>query len=583
MAADHVHGAGSKRSDLLRSVSSLSHTILKRARSGMSRIELLQEISSILIESSEVELAEWWLKEGDGYFRCEVSRSAGGDLRWEADNLDVVNPEEGIIVGTREQQTLSRIYLDLLADGPDLAREWVTEHGSFWYCNLRRTASPDGGSRPQRQASGADPVRDDRCFLLIPLRGGEQDLGFLSLRSAVDVHFTNEHAEFHELVAEAVAVALVHQDAQAKLRERLKELRCLYEVVRLADNPDLSLDEVLSGVADLLPPAWQYPEKAAARVMLDGKAFCSNGFSETRQMQTAPIAIGGEQRGNIDVVYLKERPRIHEGPFLREERHLINAVAREVSGIIERRQAREERARLERQLRHADRLATIGQLAAGVAHELNEPLGNILGFAQLIEKVDATPPAVRRDVGKIIDACLYSRKVVSKLKLFARQMPAQRERVDLNQMIDEDLFFIESRCSKQGVRIEKRLDRGLPAIVADRGQLYQVLVNLSVNAVQAMPNGGVLQLATAREAASALLRVADTGTGMDAATLSQIFVPFFTTKDVDQGTGLGLSVVHGIVTAHGGTIEVSSAPGKGAAFEVRLPFEAVHPDESEQQ
>lgn len=360
---------------------------------------------------------------------------------------------------------------------------------------------------------------------------------------------------------------------EAKLRERVKELSCLYEVVRLAEQLDESFDEVLQGIAELLPAAWQYPEITAGQVELDGRYYRTASFTDTPFKQSADIIVGGRQRGHINVVYLEERPMLYEGPFLEEERHLINALAREVSGIVERHQAREEKARLENQIRHADRLATIGQLAAGVAHELNEPLGNILGFAQLAEKNQDLPELIASDLKKIVDSCLYARKIVSKLKLFARQMPAQRAYTNINDVVKEGMFFIEARSAKQGVAIVKELDHKLPPITADPGQLHQVLTNLTVNALQAMPNGGVLTVRTRTINDKIGLAIEDTGIGMDEEVKSKIFLPFFTTKDVDQGTGLGLSVVQGIVTAHGGVIEVKSHAHKGTTFEVFLPMD----------
>jgi signal transduction histidine kinase len=152
-------------------------------------------------------------------------------------------------------------------------------------------------------------------------------------------------------------------------------------------------------------------------------------------------------------------------------------------------------------------------------------------------------------------------------------MPANRKEVDLNEIISDGLYFTESRCSKQGIEIVRKLDSQLPYVVADLGQIHQVLVNLTVNSVQAMPEGGILTISTYVENDKVVLRVEDTGLGMSEDVLEKIFVPFFTTKDVDEGTGLGLSVVEGIVTTHGGTINVNSSPGKGTAFEVLLPLE----------
>lgn len=551
-------------SDLLRSLNRLACTVLGRARGGISRIEMLKCISEIVIDSSPTAFSEWWLKEGKGYFRCAITRAASGGVRWEVDNLDVTHPSSGVVVGTKQAQTLSRTYLDFVSSN--------AERGSLWLCDSCRDDScrPVGGER----ASGRSPKggTEDGCLVLIPLSGDGVHLGFVSFSSSRGAHFSRRDVEFLELVAEIVAVGLVHQEAQAKLHERVKELHCLYSVAHLSDNPERPLDQVLQGVADLLPEAWQYPEMAAGRVVLDGREFRSPGFSESSLMQSAPLVIGGTARGSVDVAYLGEHPRHHGELFLEEEQNLIDAVTREVAGIVERQQVRDEKARLENQLRHADRLATIGQLAAGVAHELNEPLGGILGFAQLAEKADGVPPTVRRDLGKIVEACLYSRRVVSKLKLFARQMPTQNAEVDLNRMISEEFFIIESRCAKQGVRIVEDLDPGLPRILGDPGQIYQVLVNLAVNAVQAMPDGGRLTISTRRDDGRVVIEVADTGVGMPPEVVDRIFLPFFTTKSAEEGTGLGLSVVHGIVSAHGGEIRVESASGRGARFEVSLPI-----------
>jgi len=371
--------------------------------------------------------------------------------------------------------------------------------------------------------------------------------------------------------------------AEAALRERLKELSCLYEVVRLAaEQQDGSLEDILQGIADLLPSAWQHTDIAEARVTLDGRDFPTRGFVESDWKQASEIIVDGKIRGRVEVVYLKSRHVAFEGPFLREERNLIDALAAEVSGIVERYHARSERARLEEQILHADRLATIGQLAAGVAHELNEPLSNILGFAQLAAKTPELPDEARSDLEKIVSASMHAREIVRKLRLFARQTPARREEVNLNDTVSEGLYFIESRCAKQGIRIERRIAPDLPPMEADPSQLHQVLTNLTVNAIQAMPDGGSLVIETGLDGDQAVLIVEDTGEGMSEEVKRQIFLPFYTTKDVDQGTGLGLSVVDGIVQTHGGSIKVATSPGKGTRFEIRIPLSGL-PSGSEVQ
>ena len=183
------------------------------------------------------------------------------------------------------------------------------------------------------------------------------------------------------------------QAQNVALRERVKELTCLYSLAQLVERSGISMGQILQGAVELLPAAWQYPEITAGRIVFDGQSYVTANFEAGGQVQSAPIVVNDERRGHIDVVYVEEKPELYEGPFLQEERNLIDAVARQIALIIERRQAEDDRLRMQEQLRHADRLATIGQLAAGVAHELNEPLGNILGFAQL-RRSRATFPKV---------------------------------------------------------------------------------------------------------------------------------------------------------------------------------------------
>lgn len=374
-----------------------------------------------------------------------------------------------------------------------------------------------------------------------------------------------------ESIAESKRADKARRESEHALRERVKELTCLYSLSKLAERPGITLDEILKGIVNLLPPAWQYPEITYGRIILDGRNYSSLGFQEGQQKQSADIVVSGESRGVIEVIYAKEMPELDEGPFLEEERSLVDAIAKQVGLIIERRQAEEEKSRLQNQLRHADRLATIGQLSAGVAHELNEPLGNILGFAQLAKKSPGLTEQANQDIDKIITASLYAREVIKKLMLFTRQTPPRKTKVNLNEIVGEGISFFKSRASKEGIKIVCLLSEGLPEITADPGQLTQVLVNLVVNALQAMPEGGTLTIKTRALEDHVLLIVDDTGIGISEEDMKQIFLPFFTTKEIGQGTGLGLAVVHGIMTSHGGAINVESKIGRGTSFEIRLP------------
>ncbi len=358
------------------------------------------------------------------------------------------------------------------------------------------------------------------------------------------------------------------------LRERVKELTCLYGIARVMQKPGATLEECITKILGLLPPAWQFSDQTCARIVLDGHEFQTTLYHPPTCCQSADLVVNEAKRGFVEVGYFGELETAN--PFLQEEVSLIEMVAREVSIMVERYESEQNKVKLQEQLRHADRLATIGQLAAGVAHELNEPLANILGFAQLAKKEPKLPKQTGEDMEKIVRNCLHAREVIHQLLTFARQMPLERARINLNQVISDGLYFLESRCLKAGIKVARKLDPEIPDIFADASQLNQVLVNLVVNAIQAMPSGGAVTIETQRgpRDASVLLIVSDTGTGMTEAVRANIFTPFFTTKDVNEGTGLGLAVVHGIVASHGGTIRVGSELGRGSRFEVELPVDS---------
>lgn len=362
------------------------------------------------------------------------------------------------------------------------------------------------------------------------------------------------------------------QNTQTALVERIKELSCLYGIARIAADTNKSLDRVIENIVELLPAAWLHSDKAFALIVLDDRSYPTLNYQRSNHRQQAPIVIDGRQRGYVEVGYPKTKIEPNRALFLDEERALLDTVAKEIVSIVVRRETEQDKLALEGQLRHADRLATIGQLAAGVAHELNEPLGHILGFAQLAQKCPGLPPQVQADLDRILSTSLYAREIVKKLLIFSRQMPPQKTKVNLNHLVRNAVSFLQSQCLNDGIAVECLLSPKLPEIDADPSQLNQVVVNLVVNAMQAMPDGGRLNISTVRDRGKVCLIVEDTGIGMDDMILQKIFTPFFTTKDVGLGTGLGLPVVHGIVTSHGGSIKVESEVGKGTRFRIQLPI-----------
>jgi signal transduction histidine kinase len=277
----------------------------------------------------------------------------------------------------------------------------------------------------------------------------------------------------------------------------------------------------------------------------------------------------------VEIAYPAEIEADDPSPFLPEEEQLLEKVAGEISMAVGRIRAVQDNTLLEGQLRHADRLATIGVLAAGIAHELNEPLSRILGFAQLVQKDPGLSPAVVRDVSRIVDASLHAREIVRKLLGFGHEAPARAQECEANEIAAGVLDFLEPRCRSAGIEVRRELAREKLVIRADPTELQQVIVNLAVNALQAMTGGGRLTLRIEETEGFCTFTVEDTGVGMTPEVMDRIFIPFFTTKDEGRGTGLGLPVVHGIVTSRGGTIAVQSRVGEGSRFVVRLPLSAA--------
>lgn len=259
--------------------------------------------------------------------------------------------------------------------------------------------------------------------------------------------------------------------------------------------------------------------------------------------------------------------------LLREgEPAIVHGIARDITG----------RRRMEEQLRQAQKLDAIGRLASGVAHDFNNVLAVINGYADLLltaaRQHDDPDPLLLEGLQQILKAGEGAARLTRQLLAFGRKAVVTRRELDLYLIVDEMSSLLQ-RLLGNGIEFRLTASPGLPPVLADRGQLEQVLLNLVVNARDAMPGGGLLEIRLTPhtdpdEAAPytyVLLEVRDTGEGMDRATLDRLFEPFFTTKPTGKGTGLGLATVYGIVRQGGGRIEVTSTPGAGTRFQIYLP------------
>jgi two-component system NtrC family sensor kinase len=520
----------------LRDFRTFSLRILRAAHHARPMQELVRDYCSALVGVVHCEAIELWLIEG-----ARISR-------WRFD--------AGCIEATRCANVAPEAFRELRAA-----------------CCSPVTSRPLGQVPPAsvytKPGEEGRPPGEVVCW---PLTIGDDPIGYVFVCGAEEGVLGSLDARLVIGVTETLAVALEHNRVHLAQRERVKELSCLYQLATLASRPYAELEELLQQVVSLLPPSWQYPEHTVAQLELDGRCWETRPYDPSWQSQGADIVIADEVRGAVRIAYAVPMPTLDEGPFLEEERRLLDTVATEVATMVARKTAQRDLLHLQAQLQHSDRLATIGHLAAGVAHELNEPLGAILGFAQLARKHPQISPEVEQDVRKIEAAALHAREVTARLMLVGRKNTAHRERLDLNAVIRDTLSFLGARMAQQRIHLECALAPDLPGVMGERAQLQQVVINLAVNAIQAMNAGGVLRIRTAYSDGALELTLQDTGEGMSELVMARIFEPFFTTKQANEGTGLGLPVVREIIDSLGGDIQVESTPGEGATFRVTLPI-----------
>jgi two-component system NtrC family sensor kinase len=223
------------------------------------------------------------------------------------------------------------------------------------------------------------------------------------------------------------------------------------------------------------------------------------------------------------------------------------------------------------QLEHAERMVSTGQLAAGVAHEINNPLTGVLTSGHILLK--RTPPEheYREDLEIIVNETTRCRRIIRNLLDFARQTPSEKISANIADIIDQTISILGNQLKKNNINLEKNINTGIPEMMLDVNQMVQVFVNIILNAIEAMPDGGTIYISDISENNSLKIIVRDTGSGIPERIINKVFDPFFTTKSSTKGTGLGLSVSYGIIKKHNGSIEVESEQETGTTFTIILP------------
>jgi len=298
------------------------------------------------------------------------------------------------------------------------------------------------------------------------------------------------------------------------------------------------------------------------------RAGARSGLPAVSAMLSAPLRVQG-QRPELLLLFRGE-DRVPFGPG--ELRRLATLVPF-VEVALSNARLVAERKDLQGQLVQAEKISALGVLVAGVAHELNNPLTSVLGYAELLGAGE-TDPRRRDKLSQLAQQARRAAEIVQKLGLFARMGEGERRPIDLNEVVHRVLEFRADELAARGIEVERRLSSGLPPVEADVAQMHQVLLQLLSNATRALEpvrRDRRVVIETRVDHGQVRMTVSDNGPGVPPGQVDQIFLPFFTTKEVGTGPGLGLSICYGIVKAHGGRIRVERSPQGGAAFVIDLP------------
>nr|WP_246312170.1 PAS domain-containing protein [Aquabacterium terrae] len=516
--------------------------------------------------------AEMALRESQERFALAVTGSDDGIWDW--------NYAAGhAFASARGRQILG------LPDGPE------TQSIDEWFALMREALHPD--DLPQRDAAIADHLAGRTPAYAGEWRVRQGDGSYRWIR----VHGVCIRDTAGKPYRMAGSVSDIDAEKRAEQGLKLSEER--YAIAMSGSSEahwvwDIAADQVF--VSDYMRQLFDLPPEMVSpsmRALLDqvpvheadharvGQAVADHLAGRTPQLDIEYRIVMRDAQGQAAPRWVHTRATCFRGPDGRAQR--LAGASVEISA---RKNAEAERDRLELQLRQAQKLEAIGTLAGGIAHDFNNILSAILGYGEMAQKDAPERSALRRHVDAIVAAGLRAKSLVERILAFSRSGMGERVPVPVQAVVAEALDGVAATLPA-GIALARRLDAGDAAVLGDPTQIHQVVLNLCANAVQAMRGEGVLavavervQLEGARPVATSvlqpggylLLTVRDSGSGIPPGLLERIFDPFFTTKEVGVGTGLGLSLVHGIVTDLGGGIAVDSVEGHGATFSVYLPW-----------
>lgn len=372
------------------------------------------------------------------------------------------------------------------------------------------------------------------------------------------------------------------REANRALLERVKELNCLYGFSRMQETRGVSVDEILQGLVELIPPAWQYPEVTCARVKVRNKQFMTDNFQETEWKQTESIRVNGKRFGTIEVFYLEPRPDGDEGPFLREERSLLHALAERLGRIIEHRLAEDNVQTLyerEKELRERVQREMQGRVdfTRKMIHELKTPLTSLMVTSQLL--VDETRGTkLEKLAGYVWEGADSLNKRIEELHDVIRgeigKLEVELEPMDIGDFLGTLADEMGPSIRHQGMTVEVELQESLPMVEADPGRIRQIIFNLVNNACKYARQGEKITIRATGRQRSVMIEVRDYGPGIAARKQRELFRPGYQLSRHNAktgGLGIGLALCQMLVELHGGKMWLRSRAGKGSSFFFTLP------------
>ena len=478
----------------------------------------------------------------------------------------------------------------------------------FWSSEPPPTPRPSDRVLQTRAAVRVDDLHGEfdgaahdqpvRAALSVPMFSGDELIGVLSIGSATPGRFNADDERMLSVIANQTAVGVQNARLHVSVRTGKQEWEATFDAI---GDPIAVFDRhgyVLRGNTALAAYLGR-PVTGMRGLRCDDIGFCGGSFPDCAVGRAVGRVYGhdevtrpGERIFSVTTCPVQD---VADGAAIvqvakdvtleiQNARRLLH-MSDELAGANARLMATVDRLKAtQAQLLQAEKLSAIGQLVAGVAHELNNPLTSVIGYAQLLQQeVDSSaaaaearvPETLAHDLRRIAEESERAAKIVRNLLAFARRQSAARAEQDIAEVVTRVLSLRSYEFRLNAIELETAFEPGLPPVLGDGGQLQQALLNLLLNAEQAMRSRSVRRVSVgARRVAAAAaveLFIADTGHGIQEENLRRIFDPFFTTREVGEGTGLGLSICYGIVRDHGGQISVESRVGQGTTFKVLLP------------